>query len=82
MPMVWHETVGKKCNVAARDRRSEEVFKRGVITRILKKDAASCAAIHDMEHNAGRRSAWSSRHDTHALGNVGAELPRSCVLQK
>jgi hypothetical protein len=75
MPVVWHETVGKKCNVPPRDRRLEKAFEVGVIAMTVKQDGFFCPAVQDMEHNTGCRIARSSRHDANSAGNLGADMP-------
>ena len=62
MPMIGHQTVRKHRHVTAVDCLKENAFERGVVVGAFEQWNFLRGSIHEMECEARRRGARSSRH--------------------
>jgi hypothetical protein len=53
MPVVWHDTVRKKRNVASSDGQPEDTFESLVVCGVLEKSRTFCGSVDDMEVQTG-----------------------------
>ena len=63
MPVVRHDAVRKKCNVAAPKGIREQGDERGVVSNVMKKHRAFSCSIDYVEYQTRRALSPSSRHD-------------------
>ena len=60
--MVRHDAVRKKCDVETLKRRSEDLLERRIVRRIVEKSSTFRGAVDDVEDDAGRADAATTRH--------------------
>ena len=76
MPMVRHDAVRKKLNVASVHRFLEQSDEGRIVARIFKKNRAFGCSVEDVEDQSCGSFSYSSRH---GAVHEATPVPRACI---